>query len=86
MKKNITKEVDTKREVLVRVKVTPDAKRELVERDGESFTISVREPREHNLANKRLREIIASEMDTSTARVRIIKGHRSSNKIFSVTS
>lgn len=86
MKKNTEKVLERKTAVLVRVKVTPDAKRELIERDGESFVISVREPREHNLANKRLREIIASEMDTALPRVRLIKGHRSSNKVFTVTS
>lgn len=79
-------QAEANQQVLVRVKVTPDAKREEIARDGESFVISVREPREHNMANKRLREIIASEMDTSVARVRIIKGHRSSNKTFSITS
>lgn len=86
MKKNTERAVESKTEVLVRVKVTPDAKREEITRDGESFVISVKEPREHNLANKRLREIIASEMDTAPSRVRLIKGHRSSNKLFTVTS
>jgi len=45
----------------IKVKVTPGTKKEKIEKKKEnSFVISVREPAERNLANTRVREIIAS--------------------------
>ncbi len=67
------------------VHVQTDAKREVVERTGDTFTIAVKEPAEHNFANKRIREIVASELDVPTARARLVKGHRSQRKMFQIT-
>ena len=69
----------------VKVIVVPDARKERVERTTEaSFRISVREPRERNLANRRVRELLAYEYGVATNKVRLISGHRSHGKVFDI--
>ena len=73
----------------IHVHVVPDAKKENVRRtsttsDRTEFTISVREAAERNLANTRVRELIAREYNVSIGKTRIISGHRSPTKIISV--
>jgi uncharacterized protein YggU (UPF0235/DUF167 family) len=69
----------------IKVAVVAGVKKEIVVRDREDhYTISVREPAERNMANARIREIIAREMSVSVGRVRIISGHQSPHKILSI--
>lgn len=69
----------------VRVRVTPEAKREVVTRkSGDTFEISVKEPAERNLANRRVVALIAAHFKVPVGAVRIISGHRSPGKILSV--
>lgn len=69
----------------VRVVVYPGAKKESVTSTGESrYEIKVKEPAERNLANVRLRELVAQEYRVDFKKVRLISGHQSNRKIFSV--
>lgn len=69
----------------VKVEVNPDAKREkLVQVSKDRLKISVREPAERNLANKRVAELIATYFSVPTKHVRLISGHHSPVKMFSV--
>jgi uncharacterized protein YggU (UPF0235/DUF167 family) len=69
----------------VRVTVVPGAKRERVSKVKDTeFHITVREPAERNMANTRIRELIAHEFGVSVAKVRLLTGHRSSTKIVDV--
>ncbi len=69
----------------VRIEVYPGAKRELVKQIGEDrFEILLKEPAERNLANQRARALIAEIYKVNLKQVRIISGHHSSRKIFSV--
>lgn len=69
----------------VRVRVTPSAKREsLIEADARNFSASVKEPAERNLANTRVRELLAERFGIPAGRVRLISGHRSPQKVFAV--
>ena len=68
----------------VKVMVTPSAKKEKVEEKNGEFFISVKEPAQRNLANKRVRELVASHFGVSLPSVRMLGGHRSTNKLFSV--
>lgn len=69
----------------VRASVTPSAKKELFKETGEGeFEISVREKAERNLANNRVRELIARHFSVSKGSVVIIAGHRSPKKVLSV--
>lgn len=68
----------------VKVRVCPGAKREEVVKKGEVFCMSVREPAERNCANNRVRELLARALRVQLSAVRLIAGHRSSSKVFSV--
>ena len=68
----------------IKITVIPNAKKEIVKREDDTFTISVKEPAKQNLANKRVREIIASEYNIPIGGVRLISGHRSPHKIIDV--
>lgn len=69
----------------VRVRVTPGAKKERVTCvSANEFHIEVREPAERNLANARVREIVAQEMGVAAGKARIVSGHRSPHKIISI--
>lgn len=68
-----------------RVRVTPGAKREsVITTDAKSFSISVKEPAERNLANDRVREILAEHFSVPIGKVRLIAGHRSPQKVFDI--
>lgn len=69
----------------IKVRVLAGAKREKVDKKADDhYIISVKEPAERNLANKRICEIIASLYNISPKQVRIISGHQSPSKILSV--
>lgn len=68
----------------IKVQVTAGAKREQVLRDRDDhYTISVREPAERNMANTRVRELVARDLSIPVGKVRIISGHQSPHKILS---
>lgn len=70
--------------MMVKVFVTPSAKRESVEEKGDTLAIAVKEPAERNLANTRMREIVAERLSVPVGKVRILTGHRGRSKIVSI--
>lgn len=69
----------------VRVRVTPSAKKETVTRVSENeLHICVREPAARNLANRRVGELVAQALGVDVRDVRMLAGHRSQSKMFSV--
>ncbi len=70
----------------IRVNAIAGAKKEKVTRlSADRYDICVREPAERNLANGRIRELLAKDLELPQGAVRLISGHRSPHKIFSVT-
>lgn len=69
----------------IRVNVTAKSKREKVTRTAhDRYDITVREPAERNLANARIKAILAAEFAVSLGAVRMVSGHQSPHKIFSI--
>jgi uncharacterized protein YggU (UPF0235/DUF167 family) len=69
----------------VKVRVIADAKKEIVVKEStDHYRISVREKAEHNMANSRVREIVADEFRVPVQKIRIVSGHHSPSKILSV--
>lgn len=69
----------------VKVRVTAGAKREVLRKKSDDhLEVSVIEPAERNLANRRVALIVAAHYGVPVGKVRIISGHRSPSKIFSV--
>lgn len=61
------------------------AKKERVEELPKGrLKISVKEPAKQNLANRRVRELVATHLRLPVAKVRLLSGHTSPSKIFSV--
>jgi len=69
----------------LKVLVTPGARKETVEEKGDTLSIAVREPAQGNLANTRVRELVALRFQQPIGSVRILTGHRSRVKMISVT-
>lgn len=69
----------------VRVEVRPGARKESVlQTDDKTYTIAVKEPAERNLANLRVREVLAEHLSVPIGKVRMVSGHRSPRKIFDI--
>ena len=71
--------------MLIRVRVTPNAKKPLVVRvaDG-SFEVKVDERAEGGKANKRLIEIISEHLGVPKSSLRVVSGARSRDKLVEV--
>jgi uncharacterized protein len=75
----------TGRDVLVRVRVTPNAKRAMVVRVAEaSYEVKVDARAEGGRANKRLVEILSEHLDVPKSRISLVKGARSRDKVVEV--
>ena len=69
----------------IKVHVVAGAKKELLKRKtADSYDISVREPAERNMANKRVLELVARELKVAVEKSRIVSGHHSPSKILSI--
>jgi uncharacterized protein (TIGR00251 family) len=69
----------------IKVRVLAKSKKEeVLKKSKDAYMISVKEPAERNLANKRICEIMASIFSVSVKQVKIINGHQSPSKILSI--
>lgn len=69
----------------IKVRVSPKAKKEMLEKkSSDHFLVAVREPAERGLANARVREMLARECGVPIAKIRLVSGHTSPSKIFSL--
>ncbi len=69
----------------VRAAVYPGSKKESVTKLGDHrFEVKVKEPAERNLANVRVRELLAEVYKVEQKQVRMVSGHQNSRKIFSI--
>lgn len=78
--------VNSTRRMFLKVFITPDAKKEKIEVKDGTLHISVKEPAERNQANKRVRQLVAARLGVSVGSVRIVSGHHSPKKTFSITT
>jgi uncharacterized protein (TIGR00251 family) len=69
----------------VKVKVKAGAKEEkIILKKKDNFEISVKEPAERNLANKKIIELVRKYFAVYNSDVRIVSGHHSQSKIISI--
>lgn len=69
----------------IKVRVLAGAKAEKFEAvSKDHFKAAVKEPAKQNLANHRVMELVAMYFKIPAKQVRIISGHRSPSKIFSI--
>ncbi|MFH1509889.1 MAG: DUF167 domain-containing protein [Candidatus Nealsonbacteria bacterium] len=71
--------------MLYKVKVSPGSKkREIIKKDKDRFEIRVKAKPERGLANKEVMETISAYFKVPISKVRLIKGNKSTNKIFEI--
>lgn len=69
----------------LKVRVTAGSKKETLEKTkDDTYKISVKQPAERNMANNRIRELLAENLSLPIEKVRLISGHTSPSKIFSI--
>lgn len=69
----------------VHVRVMANAKREeFIVKKNDSFVVRVKERAEQNMANTRVRELVALHFSVPVAAVRIVNGHHEPSKLLSV--
>jgi uncharacterized protein YggU (UPF0235/DUF167 family) len=64
---------------------TGQKKESFVQKNEDTFLVSVKEEAERNMANKRIIALVAKHFNLPAAKVRIIKGQTSSSKIMLVS-
>jgi len=69
----------------IKVRVIARAKKEIIQEvSAGHFKISVKEPAERNLANRRVVELVAAHYKIPPKQAHIISGHTSPSKILSI--
>lgn len=69
----------------VKVKAITGAKKEKFTKiSDDHFEISVKEPAERNMANKRILELLRDYFKVYNGSIRIVSGHHSPSKIISI--
>lgn len=69
----------------IKVHVTPGAKKESITKDSNDvYSISVKEPAKQNQANRRVIDLLAEMFSCNSSQVRMVTGHRSRSKMFSI--
>lgn len=75
------------KKMYVRVRVTPNAKKESFEQiNDDTFKISIKEKAENNLANNRVLELVSGHYNVPIKTIKIITGHHSPRKILFINN
>lgn len=70
--------------MFIKIKVLTDSKKDkIIKKSSDYFEISVMEPAERGMANKKVIELLRKEFKEYN-KLKIIKGHHSSSKIISL--
>jgi uncharacterized protein YggU (UPF0235/DUF167 family) len=74
--------------MIVRLKVHTKAKKEVIKKLKESdrYEVWIKEPARNNIANTKLKELVANMTGFPIEEVRLIKGGKSSFKTFAIKS
>jgi uncharacterized protein YggU (UPF0235/DUF167 family) len=69
----------------IKLKVTPNSKKESFTKiSDDHFEVSVKEKAERNMANTRVRELVARHFSIPIGKAKLVSGHHSLSKIFSI--
>ncbi len=69
----------------IKVRAEAGAKKEEISKiDEDTYEIKVREPAERNMANVRIRELVARDLGIKIEKVKILTGHHAPRKILVV--
>ncbi len=66
------------------IKVVPKASRNLVKDEPGGFKVYLTKPAQDGLANEQLIELLSEHLQTKKYKIKIIKGHKSRNKLVEI--
>jgi uncharacterized protein (TIGR00251 family) len=69
----------------IRVKVTPNSKKEEVIREDDIFLVRVKEPAKEGKANRAVIKVLAGYFGVAKSKVRILSGFASRNKTIEIS-
>ncbi len=69
---------------VIKVRVIPNSKRPEVKQDGEVLMVKVDAPAIKNKANERLIEILSKYFGVKKRNIKILKGHKSRDKLIEI--
>lgn len=73
--------------MLIKVKVFPQSKKQaLIQKSEDSFEVKVKSKPEGGRANEETKQILAEHFQISTSKIKLIRGGKSKNKIFEISS
>lgn len=70
--------------MIIKIKVTAHAKHDSIEKTQKGLNVTVRAKAENNMANDRVRELLAIHFEVPIKMVRIVSGHKTSNKTIEI--
>jgi len=70
--------------MLIKIKVTPNAKREEIKKDGDLYKIYLVSPPRKGKANKELIKFLAKYFKVKKSEIQIKKGEKSRNKLVEI--
>lgn len=66
------------------VRVTPKASRNLVVKENEKLKVYLTRPAQDGLANQQLLDLLSEYLNLKKYQIKIIKGHKSRNKLIEI--
>ena len=70
--------------MILSVRVTPKASRNLVVKENEKLKVYLTRPAQDGLANRQLLDLLSEYLNLKKYQIKIIKGHKSRNKLIEI--
>lgn len=70
--------------MLIKIKVTPNAKKEEIKKDGDLYKVYLVSPPQKGRANKELIKFLAKYFKVKKSKIQIKKGEKSRNKLVEI--
>ena len=71
--------------MIFNLRVIPKASRNLVKEEGKGFKVYLTKPAQDGLANEQLIELLSKHLKTKKYKIKIIRGHKSRNKLVEIS-
>ncbi len=72
--------------MILNIRVVPKASRNLVKKEDDRLKVYVTKPGQNNLANTQLIDLLSEYLKVKKYQIKIIKGHKSQNKIVEINA
>ena len=70
--------------MILSIRVIPKASRNLVRKENDSFKVYLTKPAQDGLANNQLIDLLSEYLNIKKSGIKIIKGHKSRNKLVEI--